>query len=248
MENDDQRRSGQQQGSKALVMMGRGKRDILEELPETSHAEGAKKADRAPEPTISGQKAPASSRKIEANRRNALRSTGPRTPTGKKTVAKNALKHGFFSKWLLIQHPDGKEDANEYLDLCAALREHYGPNSFLEELWLEKIAVWSWRLRRLIRFESGQIALALAEHSQDMKESSTELGEFESAPLSSPEIDSMTDHLFLPSKEELDKLLRYEAMINRQLNHAIAELERLQRRRNEESVPAPISVDISGRD
>jgi len=35
----------------------------------------------------------------------------------------------------------------------------------------------------------------------------------------------MTDHLFLPSKEELDKLLRYEAMINKQLNHAITELE-----------------------
>src|SRR5438445_13543690 len=69
-----------------------------------------------------------------------------------------------------------------------------------------------------------------------------------SAPSSNAGIDSMTDHLFLPSKEELDKLLRYEAMINRQLNHAIAELERLQRRRNGESVPAPISVDISGRD
>jgi len=246
VENGDQRRSGQQQGSKALVMMGRGKRDILEELPETSQAEGAKK--QSPPEPMSNQKAPASARKIEANRRNALRSTGPRTPRGKKTVAKNALKHGFFSKWLLVAHPDGKEDPNEYADLCAALREHYRPNSFLEELWLEKIAVWSWRLRRLIRFESGQIALALAEHSQDIKQSSTELAEFESAPLSSPEIDSMTDHLFLPSKEELDKLLRYEAMINRQLNHAIAELERLQRRRNGESVPALISVDISGRD
>jgi hypothetical protein len=30
---------------------------------------------------------------------------------------------------------------------------------------------------------------------------------------------------FCPSKEDLDKLLRYEAMINKQLNHAIAELE-----------------------
>ncbi len=38
-------------------------------------------------------------------------------------------------------------------------------------------------------------------------------------------------HLFLPEREELDKLLRYEAMINRQLNHAIAELDRLQLRR-----------------
>jgi hypothetical protein len=77
-------------------------------------------------------------------------------------VAKNALKHGFFSKCLLIPHPDGKEDPAEYQDLYAALREHYQPLDFLEELWVEKIAVWSWRLRRLVRCESGQIARALA--------------------------------------------------------------------------------------
>ena len=46
-------------------------------------------------------------------------------------------------------------------------------------------------------------------------------------------MDAMTDHLFLPEKEELDKLLRYEAMINRQLNHAMGELERVQARRKE---------------
>ena len=43
-------------------------------------------------------------------------------------------------------------------------------------------------------------------------------------------MDAITDHLFLPEKEELDKLLRYEVMINWQLNHAIAELERVQAR------------------
>ncbi len=41
---------------------------------------------------------------------------------------------------------------------------------------------------------------------------------------------SRADHLFPPEKEELEKLLRYEAMINRELNHAIAELERVQAR------------------
>src|SRR6266581_4860125 len=71
-------------------------------------------------------------------------STGPRTQTGKRMVAKNALKHGFFSKWLLIPHPDGKEDPTEYQNLYAALRVHYQPLDFLEELWVEKIAVWSW--------------------------------------------------------------------------------------------------------
>jgi hypothetical protein len=48
-------------------------------------------------------------------------------------------------------------------------------------------------------------------------------------------MDAMTDHLYLPEKEDLDKLLRYEAMINRQLNEAIAELERLQERSKGES-------------
>ncbi|PYV80401.1 MAG: hypothetical protein DMG96_00760 [Acidobacteria bacterium] len=164
-------------------------------------------------------------------------------------IAKNALKHGFFSKCLLIPHPDGKEDPTEYQDFHAALREHYQPLDFLEEPWVEKIAVWSWRLRRLVRCESGQIVRALAEHSHEIKQSSDRDSiELELAELSSPEIDAITDHLFLPLKEELDKLLRYEAMINKQLNHAIAELERLQRRRDGESVPALVSVDISGRD
>ena len=190
-----------------------------------------------------------SSRKVEANRRNALKSTGPRTTNGKRRVARNAIRHGFFSKWLLVQHQDGKESQSEYDDFYADIRKHYQPVGWLEVLWAEKIAVWSWRLRRLIRCESGQIARALAEHSYELGQSKADgLAEPESVLSSSPEIDAMTDHLFLPEKEELDKLLRYEAMINKQLNHAIAELERLQRRRNGESVPAPIRVDISGRD
>jgi hypothetical protein len=185
------------------------------------------------------RKTTTSPRKIEANRRNALKSTGPKTPDGKKRVSRNATRHGFFSKWLLIQGRDGNESKQEYDDFCAGVQEHYSPIGWLEELWAEKIGVWSWRLRRLIRFESGQISLALARHSYDLRQSKAdELAEPESAPLSDPEIDAMTDHLFLPEKEELDKLLRYEAMINRQLNHAIGELERVQARRKGEPPPA----------
>jgi len=47
-------------------------------------------------------------------------------------------------------------------------------NNPFEELWAEKIASWSWRLRRRIRFESGQIARALAEHSHEVKQLSEE--------------------------------------------------------------------------
>ena len=42
------------------------------------------------------KKRPVSPRKLEANRRNALKSTGPKTPTGKAYSRRNALKHGLF--------------------------------------------------------------------------------------------------------------------------------------------------------
>ena len=174
-------------------------------------------------------------RKVESNRRNSQKSTGPKTATGKKRVSRNAVRHGFFSKFLLIQHRDAKESQREFDDFYASVHKHYQPVGWLEELWVEKAAVWSWRLRRLIRCESGQIARALAGHSYELLQSKADdLAEPESAPSSNPEMDALTDHLFLPEKEDLDKLMRYEAMINRQLNHAIAELERLQARRNGE--------------
>jgi len=179
-----------------------------------------------------------SPRKIEANRQNARKGTGPKTAAGKKRVSKNAIKHGFFSKCLLVQHRDGKESQDEYDDFYAGICKYFEPVGWLEELWVEKIAVWSWRLRRLIRCETGQIDRALAQHSYELQQSKADgLADPESAPSNSPEMDALSDHLFLPEKEELDKLLRYEALINRQLNHAIAELERVQARRKGEARP-----------
>lgn len=175
-------------------------------------------------------------RKVEANRRNSRKSTGPNTVAGKKRASKNAIRHGFYSKCLLVQHPDGKEDRAEYDDLYLGVREHYHPVGWLEEFRVEEIAVLSWRHRRSLRSESGMIAKALATHSYYLQESRTSsLEEPEAVPSSSPEMDAITDHLFLPSNEELEKLLRYEALLNRQLNHAFAELERLQARRKEGS-------------
>src|SRR5450432_1084870 len=103
---------------------------------------------------VSG-KTTVSLRKVESNRRNSQKSTGPKTAIGKKRVSRNAVRHGFFSKWLLVQHRDGKESQAEYDALYADVRKHYHPVSWLEEFWVEEIAVWSWRLRRLIRCESG---------------------------------------------------------------------------------------------
>ena len=51
----------------------------------------------------------------------------------------------------------------------------------------------------------------------------------------------------LPSEATLDKILRYETALLRQLNQAMNQLERLQRRRQGENIPAPLTVDISAK-
>ena len=48
----------------------------------------------------------------------------------------------------------------------------------------------------------------------------------------------------VPSKDELDRLLRYEGAIERQFYKALNQLERLQRLRAGDHVPAPIQVDV----
>ena len=60
------------------------------------------------------------------------------------------------------------------------------------------------------------------------------------------ELEAKIASLSLPSKEAVDKILRYETMIERQLYRAMNQLERLQRQRKGEFVPPPISVEVSG--
>ena len=183
-------------------------------------------------------KSPVSARKAEANRRNATKSTGPKTARGKKTVSKNALKLGFFAKGLLVPHADAKEDRAEYDALFAEVAEHYQPAGWHEKFLVEQIVSLCWRLRRSLRVEGGLIAKALAEHRYQSTQSiADDLGDEESTPSSVSEVASLTDHLFLLSKEDLDGVLRHQAMIHRQLNHVIAEIERVQAPKKRRKIP-----------
>ena len=99
-----------------------------------------------------------SQKSIAANRRNALRSTGPRTLKGKKKVRWNAVKHGLLARSVVITSGEGEENAGEFCNLLNHLRRDLHPFGILEEILLvEKIAVCYWRLWRVIRSESGEI-------------------------------------------------------------------------------------------
>jgi CRISPR/Cas system-associated endonuclease Cas1 len=51
----------------------------------------------------------------------------------------------------------------------------------------------------------------------------------------------------LPSAEKADRLLRYEAHLERQLYRAMGHLDRFQRRRMGDAVPPPVNVNFRGR-
>jgi hypothetical protein len=92
-----------------------------------------------------------SPRRIEANRRNAMNSTGPRTPEGKAVVARNALKHGLLAREILIRGERGEDLAA----FARRLRDRLKPLGELELLLVDRIVAAAWRLRRLTHVEAG---------------------------------------------------------------------------------------------
>src|ERR1039457_3224011 len=91
------------------------------------------------------RKRPISERRIQANRSNALRSTGPRTERGKRTVARNAIKHGVLAREVVITAGNGKESSEEFQALVEQLWEEYEPVGVVEELLVKRIAACWWR-------------------------------------------------------------------------------------------------------
>ena len=98
-----------------------------------------------------------SDRKAEANRQNALKSTGPKTTEGKAAVRLNAVTHGLLSEQVLL--PDEDEDALR--ELSERLRHELQPEGELENLLVDRITAATWRLRRLGRVEAGIFAFEL---------------------------------------------------------------------------------------
>ncbi len=83
-------------------------------------------------------------RQIEANRRNAQKSTGPRTPEGKAGSRLNALRHGLRARTVLLPG----ESQEEFDRLCDDLESEWQPKTRTELFYLEQMAVSQWKLAR----------------------------------------------------------------------------------------------------
>ncbi len=195
-----------------------------------------------------------SEKQAEANRQNALQSTGPKSDEGKAIVARNALKHGLTARRILL--PDEGED--ELVRFGEQLRGHFEPVGEVEVLLVERIVAAAWRLRRVYRVEAGIFATQF--HSVLAQRAEAEARGYERDTLLAGLLDTQTtitdqakhaDALARAKEAALkrdaeetalgaafvrdatgpnafSKLSRYEAAIERSMFRALRELERHQ--------------------
>jgi len=96
-----------------------------------------------------------SERQRDANRRNAINSTGPKTPAGKAVVRFNAVRHGVRAAAVVVP---GLESAEEWDQFRTGVRTSLKPEGVLEEALADRAAGLLWRLGRLERFDSLSVA------------------------------------------------------------------------------------------
>jgi len=202
-------------------------------------------------------------RQIEANRRNALKSTGPKTVAGKKVSRRNAVRHGLTAETVL----SALEDAEDYKAFEAAITADYDAQSAVERELILRLASILWRLRRATTMETGLFELQaqqlhnyrrnrqLLSHSGEVMP--TMFRRTESANGDAPSVSAVSNIEMLSDTGmkadatavefarcflrlanlpnfALDRLNRYEATLWRQGGRILHALERLDRRKPQE--------------
>jgi hypothetical protein len=188
---------------------------------------------------------------MEANRRNALKSTGPTTPEGKERSRCNALRHGLTSETVIA----ALEDAKDYQAFEATVTSDYDAETAVERELVLRLASVLWRLRRATGIEAALFESVVAQFG-NVKHDHTRPTLVEPANLSDqyqihlvatqqsdaaaqnePSFDAKKNigDCFLRLAElptfPLDRLSRYEHLLWRQARQLVFTLESLRRRK-----------------
>ena len=196
-------------------------------------------------------------KQIEANRRNALKSTAPTTPEGKARSRCNAVHHGLTAETVI----DVLENAEDYQAFEAAVTADYDAESAVERELVLRLASVLWRLRRATGMETAIFESVATDHAKaDHDHSGPALVEGEAAALSDQsklhlvsvqQSDTAAgNELSLDTKKRiangflrlaalptfpLDRLSRYEYMLWRQARQIVFTLDSMRRRKRQPS-------------
>jgi len=192
-----------------------------------------------------------SEKKRAANRANARKSTGPRTPEGKARASLNAISHGLFCKDLVLPG-----ESREVFDLIRRGWIFSLNPQDIAELWLvDRIVAASWKLRRLQETESllhqtdGHELLHLKEAEDELNRpfSHDERGEDSLESKESPVPPEMILSVQLSCQEKsarFERLARHEQRLEQSVHRAMRQLRQLRKDRDkEEELPRSPFLD-----
>lgn len=87
---------------------------------------------------------------VSANRANARRSTGPRTPAGKARAAMNAVTHGAYARVVVL----AREDREAFDALRDGFAEAFQPVGRYERALVERLSLVWWKIQRAVEAEA----------------------------------------------------------------------------------------------
>ncbi len=140
---------------------------------------------------------------------------GPKTVAGKARIALNALTHGIASTRLVV--PGERREA--WAAHCQRVLDALAPVGPVEAALAERVAAALWRLHRVTAYEEAAIV-----ERQDLETVSARL---------------------LPHPLDIDKIIRYEAHLSRQLYQALHEHEAMRAGQRGQAAPL-VRVDVHG--
>jgi hypothetical protein len=175
----------------------------------------------------------ASQAQIDANRRNAQKSTGPRTPEGKERTSRNGLLHGLTAEKHFL--PD--EDPADFEALRARFRADWQPLTGIEESLVERMASAHWRLRRFAGMEAGIFNLSF--ETNPMPERYNQQGR------SDPR--TWAFNISCTWGDKFLKLARYESHLQREVSRCLRELQKIRADRRAEKEAAGIIFELEPR-
>ena len=156
----------------------------------------------------------ATDKQTAANRLNAQKSTGPKTPEGRAAVRLNGVKHGLTAETIVLK---GESQA-DFTGLLDSLEAEHDPATPTEEALVVQLAMATWRLRRLYHVEGGFYAFQQkyhADHCAHLKLTDTE----------------RMGYIADCGNKTLDMFNRQEGRLERTFYRALHELQRLRKER-----------------
>ena len=173
----------------------------------------------------------ASQSQIDANRRNAQKSTGPKTQEGKDKSRRNGLQHGLTAKTCMLED----EDPEALVDLLNEIREKFNPQDTDEDFLIERMAKARFKYNRIMPIEAAIYNLRLSV-DRTPKEITEALG-----------VNGQRAWAYMRDANggnALSKLARYETSLLREYDRSRQELEKLQKIRAARPTPPPLADEL----